>query len=623
MFRTTPRSWVAGAAALASLVLSAPAGAAPTTVVDPDGSGATVTLDRSEAAPGERIRITGTSFPVTVNVRSSGNPIVAVRPYAYDAGPVWGAGGPDYYSPRAPELVTNEARHWFETSPASPETPDTVGFTGYLEVPRDATPQGPIASLPGQHWFQILSGAPFTSTDGSSAGRRTGPITYRVPFTVVENLTLGVRASGAFHVGTTFRPGAAVAVRGRGFTPDAPVAVALDGTAVPASISTDAEGAFPSTAQVALPAATQPGSHTLRFSTGDVAHERTITVTPPPSATLRTPAIRPGGTIAYEVADFVGVQRRGQKVAVVVPVRPAGASASSEKVLACLQTDDRGRASGAVAVPADVVPDAPVRFNAGASCVLPAAGPPVVNDAPGASVQQALTVSATAPALSTAPSGTAGSALGVAGEGFGASAPVTATFRGGEVRVASASDAQGRVDGSFALPEEPGEGVLLVTAGSRTAAALVAVQARPASPPAAEPGPAPTPVPGTPGPSPSPAPSPAPAPAASTPSTPRPLAPKVRTAGLLRTRLTLRLRSAVAKGTVVTVRSRSRIRLTPKGRSRIVTLATARVGAGSTLRLALTADGRRAVRRYRRITLVVRVAPPGATASSSTLVLKR
>ncbi len=591
-----PRSWIAGAAALATMIVGASAAAAPLTVQNPNVLSNSVTIDRTEAAPGERINISGRGFVVTTNVAGPGNPIVAVRPYDYDLGPVWTGGGDDYYTPAAPPLVTNEAKYWFQTKQDPGQgNPDVVGFDGWLEVPQTATPAGPLVAQPGQHWFRILSGAYFTSTGGDAAGRNVEQFaySYTVPFTIVPNLRLGIQA-GTFHEGTTFRPGVTITVLGRGFTPNTSVTATLDGAPLaPVSITTDAEGAFPNLSQITLPAGTAPGSHTLAFTTGSVTHTASITVTAPPTATLHTTAVRPGGTIAFDVANFVGVRGTGQKVAVVV----------NEQVLACLQADAQGRASGAATIPAGTASPATVRFNAGLSCVLPAPGtPPVVNDAPPASIPQDLTISATAPVIVAPATGEAGSAITVTGDGFGGSAAVSATYRGIPIPIAATTDAQGHFAGQITLPESVGDGVLLVSAGGGSAATVVTVVARPVVvPPVVDPVPQPKPA----------------------PAKPKPLSPKPAKGTLTRTSLTLTLRAAVAKGTSVNVVTRTKVRLTPKGKPRIVTLANAKVAKGKVVRLTLTPQGRLLVARQRTVAVTVRVAAKDKRTSTTILSVRR
>ncbi|WP_026910387.1 hypothetical protein [Patulibacter minatonensis] len=643
-----PRSSIVGAALLISLLGASPAVAEPLTITNPNGP-SKVTIDRREAAPGERIRITGEGFPVTVNVTGPGNPVVAVRPYSFDSGPAWAGSGADYLpacgagpvTPAcAPAILTDEAAHWFQTKADSPADPDVVGFTGFMQVPQTATIDGPTPALKGQHWFQILSGAPFTSTGGDSAGRKVQELvySYQVPFKIVANLTLGLQ-QGAFHEGTTFRPGALVTVKGRGFAPStavtatvttpsgtAPVAVTTTVDSTPTATTTDTDGAFPDATRFTLPAGTPTGPATLRFTTGSVSYEASITVTPAPTATLRTPVIRPGGLLAFDAENFIGVKGTGQKIAIVVKVPATGGGAPVEKVIGCFSADAQGRASGAVTAPADVVTTPPgdvvptegVRFNAGLSCVLPAGGPPVVNDAPGASVgPKALTVSATAPAVTAPATGTAGSTLALSGEGFGPSAPVSVTYRGVAVPITASTDAQGAFSGTIAVPEATGDGVLLVTAGTRSAASFVTVTARPADPVPTVPDtptltivqPDPTGPPTTP----------------TTPTKPTVVAGRAHSLksrpGNRKVRLVVK--GGTAGSTAVTIRSKAKVRLGSKKKATIVVLAKRTLTKAGTYDLTLTKDGRALLKRSKRVKVVVTIAPKGGKAVTRTLTLKR
>lgn len=623
---------LAVAVLVAGCFATAPAGA-QTTVVDPAGTGASVTIDKDEVAPGERIAISGSGFRVTENVNGGGQPIVAVRPYDFDLGPAWTAGGDDYYA-EAPQEILNEAHMWFKTAPEGAD-PNVVGFHGWIQVPADLTKEGPIGgSLTGQHWLRILSGAFFTSSAGET-GRKTGPITFTVPFTLVDNLSTGLTVGPTFHPGSTFRPGASITPRGRGFTPDADVTVRLDDTVIAGtSITTDAEGGFPDSARVVLPASTTPGQHVLRFATGEVAHAIDITVTPPPSATLITPSVRPQGRFAFAFADYIGVAGTGQKVAIVV----------DEQVLACVQADATGAGSGTAVLPAGIgAGPRTVLFNAGLSCIAPVPGqPPVVNDAPGVSVGASLTVDDAAPTVSVPATATAGTDISVSGEGFPAGQSVEVTLAGAPVASTLTTDAQGRFSGSLTLPAAAADGVLRFTVAATSAVAVISIT---------EPGPD-VPGPGagaggagggggggggalgsggggatdavTP---PSVIAEPPALTTASSPSTPAPTASiaaiRVTRATLAPKRLTLRLAPRAIAGTAITVRTRTKVRTAPKQRPRIVTLAKAKLqGGASVVRLRLTGAGRALVRRHAATRVVVRVAPPTGPATTKRLTLR-
>ncbi|MFT3833439.1 MAG: hypothetical protein QM711_08975 [Micropruina sp.] len=211
---------IAGLLAASGLVLSTQPAQAAVTVTDPV-SGASITLSTNRIAAGERIEISGRGF--TPVQGSTGEPLVAVRPYDFDAGPAWTVGGRDAYRPPNPSQPPgSEAAYWFVTHHA-----DGGSFEGWLQAPAGLTPSGPLGN--GQHWLRILSGAFFTTT----GDRVTDPITFQVPFTVASNsaaASTGLTSpTGVFQAGTTFRPGASVTVRGDGFTPGENVTATLDG----------------------------------------------------------------------------------------------------------------------------------------------------------------------------------------------------------------------------------------------------------------------------------------------------------------------------------------------------------------------------------------------------------
>ena len=392
-----PRSHAALVALLAFLTLAPVASAAPGTFVDPGGSGASVTIDDTIVVAGQRLGISGTGF--VSSTPAPGFPLIAIKPYDIDVvGFV--AGGADAY-PR-----TDDALIWFVAQQAG------GGWSGYIDIPPNLPLEGyGVGADRGLHWLRILSGA-FSTNEAV-----TSPITYKVPFSVVARLTLGLtNPAGAFQPGTTFRPGSSpggpvpvqVTPQGRDFDPTETVTVKLDGATltIPTPFMTDAAGDFLASARVPIPVATLPGPHTLEFSTSTVTASSPITITAPPTATLDTPAVRPGGRFAFRFSGFIGVGGSGQKVAVVV----------NEAVLACLQADVTGSASGTAVLPASTaVGTTPVGFAAGTSCGGPASP---VNDLPGSRVAPPLTVSATAPSASADASAVVGSAIGVSGEGF-------------------------------------------------------------------------------------------------------------------------------------------------------------------------------------------------------------
>ena len=431
---------------------AAPAHAAgPVTVTDPV-SGASVTLSSGRIKPGETIQISGTGFQAKQG--STGDPLVAVRPYDFDAGPAWTVGGTDAHFPGNPTVPpASEAKYWFVTYH------EDGTFTGTLTAPRTLTAAGPLGN--GQHWLRILSGAFFTTT----GDRLTDPITFQVPFEVAETrASVGLTSPTAvFQAGTIFRPGAQVTVRGEDFAPGQPVTVTIDGAAVASSITTEADGTLPQSARVALPADIATGAHTLRLATGSDSATVAFTVTAPPTATVLTTTVRAGGTIAYDLTGYIGVGGAGQKVAIVV----------NEAVLKCVQTGSNGSASGTVQLPGGLVEAVTVGFNVGLSCQLPPTG--VINDQPIGRIAPTLTVSETAPEVAAGTAWTS-SPLTVSGSGFAPNADVTISLGGTTAGTLRASDS-GSIKGQVTAPTKAGEYRLLAQDGGTVAAASVTVQA--------------------------------------------------------------------------------------------------------------------------------------------------
>ena len=351
------------------LLFSSPeAAAAPVTVTDPN-SGASITLSTDRIAPGQRVDISGREFTPTRG--STGDPLVAVRPYDFDDGPAWTTGGRDSYIPADPSKPPgSEAKYWYVTHH------EDGTFEGWLQAPASLTAAGPQGN--GRHWLRILSGAFFTST----GDRLTDPITFMVPFTVdAPSASTGLTSpTGVFQAGTTFRPGAQPTLRGEGFTPNTALAVTLDGTTLDSAITVGSDGSLPGTARVTLPTGTSVGQHTLRLATGAKAASVTLRVTAQPTATVRTPEVRRGGTIGFDLAGYIGVGGAPQKVAVVV----------NEKVLACIQTGSTGAGSGTAVLPAELTGTVVVGFNVGLSCKLPPDA--VINDQPISRITSSVTV---------------------------------------------------------------------------------------------------------------------------------------------------------------------------------------------------------------------------------------
>ncbi|MEV4420977.1 hypothetical protein AB0L40_13490 [Patulibacter sp. NPDC049589] len=609
--RTRARRGLTTAATLAALLLPASAAHAATTFpsIPGDPTSASITVDRTTVSPGEWIQVSGDHF---VGLGGDGVPLVTLRPYDFDKGPEWAADGIDHYT--FPGTHQLEAKTWFITHQP------TGTFSGRMQLPPTATPDGPPpGGLNGQHWLRVLSGAPFTSTGDNV----TTPISYTVPLTVVERIRLGLTVQpGAppgvpvpapvYQQGTTFRPGASVTVKGATFTPGTALSVRLDGDQpandLPgAAITTTGTGDVPDGARVTLPAGIVPGAHTLRFATGTIAHEVPITVTKAPTQTLLTPEVRPGGTVAVSVEDYVGVRGTGQKVALAI-----GSAA-----LGCITADGAGTGIGTGVVPATTALG-PVNLlaNVGLSCIAPPAG--TVDDLPNSSggFTPLLTVSATAPTV-TVPGGLQGAQVAASGEGFAPGAAASAAYRGVPLASALGVDGAGRLSGTVTLPEGVGDGALVITAGTTTAAASVTVAARPAPDPAG---------PGTPaGPAPTTPATPTTPTTPAQPTEPAVTAPKLGTfrtqKGGRRVRIVLKGGSKVP--TTITVRSKGRVRTSRRAKAKVVTLAKRTVTKAGTYDLVLTKDGRALLRRARTTKVVVTLAPKGGKATTQTLALRR
>lgn len=246
---------------------------------------------------------------------------------------------------------------------------------------------------------------------------------------------------------------AQVTLRGDGFTPDADLAVTLDGAGIDSTITVGSDGSLPGSARITLPSGTSIGTHTLRLATGSIAATVALRVTAAPTATILTPSVRPGEAIAYDLTGYIGVGGAPQKVAVVV----------NEKVLTCVQAGGDGVASGLTALPADLTGTVVVGFNVGLSCVLPPAG--VINDQPISRLAPSVTVSDSAPVLSAvAISGK----LVVTGAGFTAGKSVRVRVGDTDAGTLTA-DAEGRISGQLTAPTASAGQRVLADDGTRTA----------------------------------------------------------------------------------------------------------------------------------------------------------
>lgn len=615
------RAAVRASALAVLLLLPAAAHAAPVTVTDPAGSGATATLSSAEVYPGQRVAISGTGFIGANPGGAGGVPLVAIKPYDIDTD--WASGGRSSYAG-----PTSDAKIWFAPDSAVPGSLGTPGeWDGYIDIPTSLTDAGILPDAAGSHWFRVLSGV-FSTGDNV-----TGPITFKLPFKVVDRVRLGLTGSdGTFQAGRTFRPLAQVTPKGLNFPASKPITATLDGatlaansvTTVPPAgpglpptqqfgpAVTSADGTFPASTRLTIPAGTAPGTHQLTVSvTPDAGPAQSatypVTVAPAATATLVTPAARPGGRIAFSLAGVVGVSGKGQKVAVVV----------NEAVLACVNVPDSGSITASALLPATLAAGpATVAFNTGTAC-RGQVGP--YDDLPQARIPTALTVSATAPTVSVVPPPPAAPAAAIAGEGFPAGSTVSASVDGSPAGLTVTASGSGTFAARLPLSDglAPGEHLATFSGGGATAVTLVTVTA-----PVAEATPTPT---ATPTPNATPTPSPAATPT-STPTptpVPTPVAPSAKKLTLKGNTLTITLSGAAVKGTAITVRSAKKLKFTTKGKPKTVTFAKLTTSKTGAVKLRLTSDGKRALKRFGKVSVVITVTVPGAKAPTTKRITLR
>jgi hypothetical protein len=623
--RSTLRSRISALAALtvvAACSAASPALAAPGTF--DDGGTAKVTISDTTPRPGDTLTITGTGFDNVSGAGSQGVPTVAVRPNDEDdpygtwtfAGDVW---------PQGPA----EAKIWFKTNGSG-------GFSGTIRIPTTTPTTGPgTGAEAGMHWLRVLSGAEFTSTGyPNPAAALAAPASIRALFRVQHRVELGLTTVGSvnpgvFVAGTTFRTGAPIQVtaRGSGFSPSTAVDVTLDGSpvsivTVPATspVSTDASGALPTGLRLNLGSTVTPGQHTLTVSTGTgptaVSESQQITVLPAATGAIDTPRLRPGGLLSFRFNGWRGITGAGQKVAVALN--------NDTKPIACVQADATGSGSGVVRLPTTTPADATgptppaagantVRFLAGTSCAGPT-GP--VNDLPGGMVPVTLTVSDTAPTATAPASAQAGSSFAVSGAGFGTAEQIAVTLDGAALgTVTSAAD--GTFSGQLALPVGTSVGAHVLKFASPTETALAELTTTAAStgggtdttPPASVDPPVDVP--------------PVVTPPVVMPPVVTPVAPKLTAAKVLGGR-TLRLTLAGTKGrkVAVTVRTTRKVRVSARSAAKIVTLVSATTTKTGAVSFTVRSDGRKALKRLRKLSVVVTLKPSGGKAVTKTVTLR-
>jgi hypothetical protein len=365
------------AAGAAALALAGPAAADPVTYTNP-GTGASVTLGSDTYAAGGRLEVSGAGF---TRVQGSGRPIVAIKPDEHDEQDEvarWTAGGPDAISP-----IDVGGGEWVLAFAARADGT----FSGWIDLPEDLPLTGAgTGAYAGRHVLRLLSG--LLSTDNASP---TDPNNIGVYFSSMDFGLGALSASGTFYGGSAFLAGTVLVPRGGAFAASTPLAIALDGEPYSATaITTDASGAVPASARLAIPAGAAPGRHAFSLRTGTTELTQPFTVSGAATAALGAATATQGQAIAFSGSGFVGLRGRGQKVAVAL---------GTLGVKACVTADATGAVSGAVAVPADATTAtaSPVRLLAGTSCVPGGEQ----DDLPGRVVTLPVTVVAPAPIAQT------------------------------------------------------------------------------------------------------------------------------------------------------------------------------------------------------------------------------
>lgn len=475
------------AAAAAALTLAPAAQAAEVTYNS--GSGSTVTLRDQPIgtpttpgdafAPGAKIYLRGTGF---IGTGGTGFPQVAVKLNDVDG-----------------ELTYDGITGAFEPNLPTFQTEPDGTWTGWVKLKDSIAPTAPGASKP---WLRILSGVP------SSGSNVTVPISYQAYFRVQADLESGfTNTAGTYFPGSTITQGAIGVAAPSGANPanpggpaftlvgaagkldaNEPITATLDGAPLTVNnagtataATTDGSGAF--RAWSSLPATTN-GERILKVSTSTKSEEITLK-TVAHAATLQSPNVRPGGTALVTGTGFVGIDGKGQKVALVGRGPNAAGTVTDDAVLACEQAD----ASGAVTLTATIHPTAAVgtpgptgpilRVAAGTNCVPPLVSQPLPRFLP----TVGLTISANAPqAGTTFTRGSVGNAFPVTGSGFAAGEAVQTKIDGANAGAPLTANANGEISGNVVLPAgvEPGKKILTFV-GTTSTVAADAIEAIPAA----------------------------------------------------------------------------------------------------------------------------------------------
>jgi hypothetical protein len=588
--------------ALAVALLAAPRAQAESVTWTHGATGAKVTLDPGSVVPGGQVQISGTGF---FRATGSGLPWIAIKPDDQDL--FWGYGGPDRITGEA-----GEAPIWFQAR-------EDGTFSGYIDVPEGTSTTGPAGGAnAGKHWFRILGGV--FSSDGASP---TPVTTFEAFFTVVQKIETGsLGPTGLYRTGTHVTQGGLVTLRGATLPAATPVAIRLDDGPLSSNVTTDADGKLtpgPSTG-VTIPAETPIGAHELTFTVGTETITVPITVHAPPSATVRNPAVRPGGLVDVSVKNFVGVAGTGQKVGVLI------GQGQAAPTVACIQTDASGAGRATVRVPAGQTGTQPIRFPAGSKCQTPADAGFAADDLPArpatGSLSQTLTIDEAAPAATVVGRAIRGENARITGVGFPAGTSLTAEIDGVPVEGPIAVGA----DGSFTanLPISSGLAlgehvVVVVGAGSGAGTTFVVEDPAPQQP---QPGPGPDTTTTTTTTTPTPVVTVPTPPATPKPTPPKVLAPTLKAFKVRGTALRLTLGGTKGRKVAVTVKSRGKIRVSSRSKAKIVTFAKATTTRTGVVSFRLTSDGRKALKRLRKVAVTVTLRPSGAKAVTKTITLR-
>jgi hypothetical protein len=287
----------------------------------------------------------------------------------------------------------------------------------------------PYGTSTGAHTLQFDAGAGCPGASAAEAPTRAAAAALTVDPSPAAAVTLGASSVVA---------GDAVTVSGTSFDASAAVTVDLDGTPIPASLTTTAGGTF--SGSVTIPTATTAGSHTLGFTTGSRTASGPLAVTAPSTGgggggaadvVVTTPTVAQGGAVGVRITGFVKAAGGGQLVGVRID--------DSRTLAGCVATDSSGNATASIPVPDGLAAgEHTIRFLAGTACI---SGGPQVEPDPRSMTRTFVLVGDPAATTTAAPtdSGAAastdgGAANGATGTGGGTAtaAPATAALSVGK-----------------------------------------------------------------------------------------------------------------------------------------------------------------------------------------------